>query len=539
MEDYTPNLQLILLVILAITLIPTLAKYHNTRKSRKTINKRGKINKQLPQPSGALPFIGHLHLLGGKRTIARTLGAMADECGPIFSLRLGQQRAVVLTSWEIVKDCLLNNDAVTATRPTMALSKYLAYNYASFAISPYGKYWRDMRKIATVELFSLKRLEKMKHARVSEINSCIKHLFKECREISVSDSKYQSGRISLCKWIECTSFNIAIRMIVGKTFSPQSYEESSTFASRFKKLIGKATYVAGVAVPSDFIPSIEWMDVMGYIGFMKDIHKEIDMIIGHWLDEHIQRRKDYQGSYEDVDFMDVMLSNLAEGTIISGYTRETVIKATALILLLTGSESTSITLIWAISLLLNHPKALKAAQEEIDQQVGKQRWVEESDIPSLPYLQVIIKETLRMYPPSPLAGPREVLEDCHIGGHLVSKGTRVIVDIWKVHRDPRVWAGPDEFRPERFFDEHINIDFRGQSYEYIPFSAGRRACPGMNFGLLVVQLSLARLVQGFDLRTEGGAPVDMSEGLGLAIPKATPLNAILATRLPKELYDVL
>lgn len=209
------------------------------------------------------------------------------------------------------------------------------------------------------------------------------------------------------------------------------------------------------------------------------------------------------------------------------------------ILLLTGSESTSITLSWAISLLLNHPKALKAAQEELDHQVGKQRWVEESDIANLPYLQAIVKETLRMYPPSPLAGPREAMEDCHIDGHFISKGTRIIVDIWKVHRDPRVWHGPDEFRPERFLNEHGSIDFRGQSYEYIPFSLGRRACPGMNFGLQVVHLTLARLVQGFDIWTDNGGSVDMTEGLGLAMPKAIPLYAILATRLPSELYDAL
>ncbi|XP_010696237.2 dimethylnonatriene synthase [Beta vulgaris subsp. vulgaris] len=520
--------QIILLVILAITLIPAQI---SARKSKKT-----KQNfKQLPQPKGALPFIGHLHLLGGKRTIARTLGAMADECGPSFGLRLGQQQAVVLNSKEVVQDCFVKNDAVTATRPTMAVSKYFAYNYACFAISPHGKYWRDIRKISTVELLSTKRLEKMKHVRASEVNSCIKNLFRKCT--TLNNSSLQTGKISLCKWFEYTSFNIVISMIVGKTFSPELYDENGTFASRFKNLIGKATYVAGVAVPSDFIPYIEWMDVMGYIRDMKDIHKEIDMIIGHWLDEHILRRKEHEGSFEDGDFMDVMLSNLVEGCDMSGYTRETVIKATALILLLTGSESTSITLTWAISLLLNHPKALKAAQEELDQQVGKQRWVNESDIANLPYLQAIIKETLRLYPPSPLAGPREALEDCHIDNHFIRKGTRIIVNIWKVHRDPRVWAGPDEFRPERFLNEHGSIDFRGQSFEYIPFSLGRRACPGMNFGLQVVQLMLGQLIQGFDMWTEDGGPVDMSEGLGLAMPRATPLNAILAARLPVELYD--
>ena len=188
---------------------------------------------------------------------------------------------------------------------------------------------------------------------------------------------------------------------------------------------------------------------------------------------------------------------------------------------------------------MNNPKALKTAQEELDQKIGKQRWVEESDITNLSYLQAIVKETFRLYPPSPLAGPREAMEDCHIDGYLISKGTRIIVNIWKVHRDPRIWVRPNEFRPERFINENENIDFRRQNFEYLPFSLGRRACPGMNFGLQVVHLMLARLIQGFDLCSENNEPIDMSEKLGLALPKADPLNVILKARLSTQLYESL
>ncbi|CAO2824466.1 unnamed protein product [Amaranthus hypochondriacus] len=464
---------------------------------------------------------------------------MADECGPIYLLRLGQQRAVVLCSWEMIKECFTNNDAVTATRPNMAFSKHVAYNYASFAMSPYGKYWRDIRKISTVELLSNKRLEQMKHIRNAEINSFIKYLFKECRK-HAKHNTFQSGVISLCKWFEYNSFNIIIRMIVGKTFSPDAYKKNDTLPSRFKKLIGKATYFAGVTIPSDFLTWLEWFDFMGYIKCMKDVHNGVDIIIGHWVDEHIQRRKEYEnGGYEDGDFMDVLLSNIGEGCVMSGYTREIVIKATSLILLLTGSESTSITLSWVVSLLLNHPEALKKAQEELDHNVGKERWVEESDIPNLTYLQAIVKETLRLYPPSPLAGQREASEDCYIDGHLIPKGTRILVDIWKIHRDPRVWSRPNDFRPERFLVENTNIDYKGVCFEYIPFSLGRRACPGMTFGLQVVHLTLARLIQGFDIRAEKSGPIDMSEALGLAMPRKSPLHVILATRMPVEMYDAM
>lgn len=206
---------------------------------------------------------------------------------------------------------------------------------------------------------------------------------------------------------------------------------------------------------------------------------------------------------------------------------------------MTGSESTAETLIWALSLLLNHPNILKIAQNELDVQVGKQRWIEEADINKLSFLQAIVKETFRLYPPGPLSGPREATEDCYLGNIFVPKGARLIVNLWKLHRDPRIWSDPLEFKPERFLNSHANISLKGQSFEYIPFSSGRRMCPAVNYGMSVVQLTLARMLQAFDITTPMGMPVDMGEGLGVALPKLKPLEVLLTPRLPVELYQKL
>lgn len=189
---------------------------------------------------------------------------------------------------------------------------------------------------------------------------------------------------------------------------------------------------------------------------------------------------------------------------------------------------------------MNNPKALKTAQEELDVQIGRERWVQESDIDKLIYLQAIIKETLRVNPAGPITGPREAMEDCYIGNYFVPKGTRLNVNIWKLQRDPRVWSNPCEFQPERFLTSHADMSPKDQkNFEYIPFSLGRRSCPGMTLGLVVVQLILARLLQGFDMWTIDGKPVDMREGLGIALPKLTSLEVVLAPRLPQQLYESL
>ncbi|KAF3435937.1 hypothetical protein FNV43_RR23029 [Rhamnella rubrinervis] len=440
-----------IVVLLAFTFLHAVLKIVGRVRPKKS-NKKTIIG--FPEPSGALPIIGHLHLLGGNNPVVRILGAMADKHGPIFSLRLGQKRTLVVSSWEVVKECFTTNDRIFANRPSIAVGK----------------------------------------------------------------------------------------LIAGKRFSASMYEEKNSEVTRLNNAIKETLYLSGVFVWSDAIPWLEWLDIHGHVRSMKRTFKEIDFVLSKWLEEHRERKRSENCSANCVerDLMDVMLSTLAEEDVMSaGHTRDTVIKATALILTLTGTESTAVTLTWTLSLLLNNPSALKSAQEELDTQVGRDRWVQESDIHNLKYLQAVVKESLRLNPAGPITGPREATEDCYIGNHFVPKGTRLAVNIWKLQRDPQIWSDPCEFRPERFMTTHADLGLKGQNFEYIPFSSGRRSCPGMTLGLIVVQGVLARLLQGFDIRTKGGEPVDMREGLGIALPKASPLEVVLAPRLPLQLYECL
>nr|CAN63328.1 hypothetical protein VITISV_012723 [Vitis vinifera] len=206
-------------------------------------------------------------------------------------------------------------------------------------------------------------------------------------------------------------------------------------------------------------------------------------------------------------------------------------------LILAGYDTTSITLTWALSLLLNNRHALKKAQAELEIHVGKHRQVDGSDIKNLVYLQAIVKETLRLYPPGPLSVPHEAMEDCTVAGFHIQAGTRLLVNLWKLHRDPRVWLDPLEFQPERFLTNHAGLDVRGKNYELLPFGSGRRVCPGISFALELTHLALARLLHGFELGVVADSPVDMTEGPGLSAPKATPLEVTIVPRLPFELYS--
>ncbi|RVX15241.1 Cytochrome P450 82C4 [Vitis vinifera] len=139
---------------------------------------RADNSKIAPEATAAWPIIGHLHLLGGSDQLPHiTLGNMADKYGPVFTIRLGVHRALVVSSWEMAKECLTTNDQAASSRPELLASKHLGYNYAMFGFSPYGSYWREVRKIISLELLSNRRLELLKDVRASEVVTSIKELY--------------------------------------------------------------------------------------------------------------------------------------------------------------------------------------------------------------------------------------------------------------------------------------------------------------------------------------------------------------------------
>ncbi|WJZ83775.1 hypothetical protein VitviT2T_003430 [Vitis vinifera] len=489
-----------------------------------------KKGKRPQEPSGRWPIIGHLHLLGADKLPHRTLGDMADKYGPIFCIHLGLRKALVVSSWEVAKECYTTNDKVFATRPRSLAVKLMGYDHAMLGFAPYGPYWRDVRKLAMVELLSNRQLEMLKHVQDSEVEFLIKELYGQWAR-----NKDSPALVEMKERFGNLVMNVMVRAIAGKRyFGTHACDDEP---KRGKKALDDFMLLVGLFMVSDAIPFLGWLDtVKGYTTDMKKIAKELDYLLGRWVEEHRQQRLSANNNRAEVDFLHVMLSVIDDGQF-SGRDPDTVIKATCLNLILAGYDTTSITLTWALSLLLNNRHALKKAQAELEIHVGKHRQVDGSDIKNLVYLQAIVKETLRLYPPGPLSVPHEAMEDCTVAGFHIQAGTRLLVNLWKLHRDPRVWLDPLEFQPERFLTNHAGLDVRGKNYELLPFGSGRRVCPGISFALELTHLALARLLHGFELGVVADSPVDMTEGPGLSAPKATPLEVTIVPRLPFELYS--
>lgn len=189
-------------------------------------------------------------------------------------------------------------------------------------------------------------------------------------------------------------------------------------------------------------------------------------------------------------------------------------------MLLAGTDTSSVTIEWAMSALLNHPEKLEKARAEIESVVGTERLLDESDLHNLPYLHNVISETMRLFQAAPLLVPHEASADCKIAGYDVPRGAILMVNAWAIHRDPHFWDDPESFRPERFEE-----DGEVGPPKLLPFGMGRRACPGSGLAHRVVGLALGSLIQCFEWERVDERLLDLSEGSGASMPKRLPFEA--------------
>ncbi|XP_029442805.1 cytochrome P450 4V2 [Rhinatrema bivittatum] len=159
-----------------------------------------------------------------------------------------------------------------------------------------------------------------------------------------------------------------------------------------------------------------------------------------------------------------------------------------------GHDTTAAAMNWVLFLLGSHPEVQTKVHEELDEVFGKSdRPATMDDLKRLPYLDAVIKETLRIFPSVPFFG-RAIHEDCSIGGFKVPKGVNVIIVPYALHRDPKYFMDPEEFRPERFLSENSS----GRNpFAYIPFSAGPRNCIGQRFAKMEEQVVLSAILRHF------------------------------------------
>ncbi|CAI0387083.1 unnamed protein product [Linum tenue] len=456
--------------IVVIIIITLLLKLKSSSSSSSTTAK-----KNIPGPR-RLPIIGNLHQLVSALPHQR-LCDLAREHGPdVMHLRLGEVPHVVVSSSRAAREVMM-----------------MTYAGSDLVFTRYGESYKRLRKICVVEVLGAGRVRYFRPVREEEVADLVRKFSRRAARGEAVDVSREMF------WL---SSRITCRTVLGK---------ARELDDGFLRMVESV---------SEFLPA-----VTGYKAQLRRMRREMESMLDGIIDEHKERRAEGGGGNEE-DLVDVLLNLQASGSTDFSLTMDN-IKAVTVEVFIAGVETSATAIDWTMAEMMKDERVLRKAQEEVRQVYRGKTNVDESSLHELKYLDLVIKESLRLHPPLPLLFPRESQAKVEVCGYEIPAKTKVIVNCWAIGRDPQYWIEPTKFYPERFADS--TIDYKGNNFEFIPFGAGRRMCPGMLYATAVVKLTLANLLYHFDWKLVDGMDaenLDMTEAFGVAVGRKCSLCLI-------------
>ncbi|CAM8882332.1 unnamed protein product [Rhodiola kirilowii] len=491
------------MLCLLLALTSTLIYIAKTIKRRRT---------NLPPGPQALPLIGNLHQLGLKPH--KSLSKLAETYGPIMTLKLGQVTTIIISNASVAKQVLQKQDQAFANRSIPDSILACDHNKLSVAWIPLSPKWRELRRICYSHIFSSQKMEAFELTRHHKVHELIAQLGRSAAsgEAVLFGDKIFKTLLNLLSsiFVSCD--------IVAESESDVGKEFRESFRS-IMELAGKPNFV-------DYFTWLKRVDPQRIRAQMTPHFAKMlsfsDSIIG----QRLRQREENGSVFESIDVMDALI-NIMQDSSSPELTRND-INHLFVDLFVAGTDTTSSTLEWALSEVMKHPDTILKAKVELDQAIGKGNQVEDKDILRLPYLQAIVKETLRLHPPFPLLLPRKNFKEEELLNYTIPKDSQVMINAWAIGRDPSLWECPNDFKPERFLDSEVDV--KGGHFELIPFGAGRRICAGLPLAHKMIHLVLGSVINCFDWKLQGGAKpeeeLNMEEEFGLSLQRVQPLRVI-------------
>ncbi|CAM0943134.1 unnamed protein product [Alopecurus aequalis] len=490
-------------------------------------------------PPGPVPWpvVGNLPEMMFNKPAFRWIHNMMKEMGTdIASIRLGGVHVISITCPKIAREVLKEQDANFASRPLTFASATFSGGYQGAGLSPYGDQWKKMRRVLTTEIVCPSRHRWLHDARADEADNLTRYIY---NLVTTQGSSCSSG-VDVRHVARHYGGNVIRRLLFGSRYFCEPRPDGGPGPMEVEHMDALFTslgllFTFGV---SECLPWLRGLDLDGHEKIIKEANAAMNRLHDTVIDERWRQWK--AGETTDRgDFLDVLITlKDCDGNPL--LTVEEV-KALCQEITFAGVDNPSNAMEWALAEMVNAPEVMAKALEEMDRVVGRERPVQESDIPQLTYATACVREAFRLHPVSPFNVPHVALADTTIAGYRVPKGSHVLLSRTGLGRNPVVWDEPLRFRPER----HINtaapcgeggVALTESELTLISFSTGRRGCVAASLGTAMCMMLFGRLLQGFTWsKPPGVAAVDLSESEH-DVFMAKPLVLHAELRLPVHLY---
>lgn len=524
MSSYVFAIQILILSIAAIVYFSK-----NLSKSKKT---KGRITgPQLPPGPRAWPIVGNLPELLMNRPTARWMHRVMRELDTdIASFRFGNTYAIEITCDKIAREVMKEKDTIFADRPEAFSASALTGGYLSAIFNPSGEQVKKVRRVMVQQLISNERLDWLHDQRVKEADDLVAYV-KNLRE--------KSPIVNVRDIVRSYCHGAPMRLIFGRKYFKESSGDGGLGPIEkihVSNIFTALDYVYSFCI-SDYVPWLRGWDVDGQEKIVKtacDIVAEYNQPI---IDERIEFWRKKSLKKEMGDWLDILVT--LKDTDGSWLLSPLELRAIVRELFFAAVDNPANNIEWTIAEMLNRPETFKKAAEELDRVVGRDRLVQESDIPSLNYIKSCSREGYRLHPIVPNVVARRATRDTTLGGYFIPKGSTIHVSRMGLGRNPNIWENPDEFRPERHMDGTDcgpEVQLTETDMRFVTFSTGRRGCIASKLGTNMTIMLLARLLQAFTWNLPPGTDkieLEMSPENNLM---DKPLTAAVELRLAPHLY---
>ncbi|XP_071728322.1 tryptophan N-monooxygenase 1-like [Rutidosis leptorrhynchoides] len=484
----------------------------------------GNTNVPLPPGPYPLPFVGCIIQMLLNKPTSKWIHNLMDQYNtPILCIKLGSSTHVIaVSSTNIACEFLKTQDLVFASRPEALSSHLMSNGYRATIVSPFGDQWKKMRKILKHDILAAPILKWLRPKRDEEANHLVRYLYKLSED---------GGLVNIRMVGQHFCGNLMRNMVFGTRLFGEGMANGGPGEEEIKHI--EAVYVIlrylfAFSI-TDFIPWLRGKtDFDGHEKMMRDALKVVRGYHDPLIDERIKMWKDGIRTEKD-DVLDIFIKH--ENPKLT--TEE--IKAQIIELMLAGIDNPSNATEWVMAEMMNEPEILKKAVEELDQVVGRNRLVEEQDLPRLNYIKACIKEAFRLHPFASFNAPHVSVEDTTVAGYFIPEGSHVFLSRRGLGRNPDVWNDPTRFDPERHLEGNEEVVLYDDELRMISFSTGRRGCPGIVLGSTISTMLLARMVQGFTWEMPNNEPISLVEHHE-ELCLAKPLVVVAKPRLSHHLY---